>query len=468
MYFLQKPVIIFGFVFFLFTSVWSQNLDMWQKLIDVAENNLVSIEYYEEINSSESISQVNKIKRSLTGIIVDSSGLIMTSTAIYRTVLDFSGSSHFGPAHPPKDIKIKLKSGEAIDAVFVGKDDDKNVAFIKSEDPLPNSGIKFTDEKEYKIGHKIFVVYQLGEKYNFQLMILEKAINSIIPGPTKKLLTDIGQQSISFGLVFNESGNTLGILYRASQRNTLRYGYGSRQPGYAEIILPQSFKSLIENPPKFKKKNTERKKWLGINMQPFTRSLARYFNEEQLTGILINTILEGSPAEQAGLKVGDILTNFNGHKLKAEKNLDLSSLRNFVRESVDETVEAKVWRKGKILTLKINLTAVPISQYLADEVSNESLGFSAKELTKDIIMAKQLDYDTDGVWVSRVERAGWADLSGLHVGDLLLKVDDQDLQSIDQLDTFLGRFENEKPEYISFFIKRHSETRFLFIKTNFN
>ena len=246
------------------------------------------------------------------------------------------------------------------------------------------------------------------------------------------------------------------------------YNYSQKQTGFGEIIMPESFKNLIKNPPKFEKKNTDRKKWLGINMQPFTRALANYFAADQLQGILISTIIDGSPADIAGIEIGDVITKFNGQKIAAEETADLSILRNLVRESGEETIEAEIWRKGKIKKVSINLTAVPISQYLADEVSNQRLGFSAKELTKDIIMAKQLEYDTNGVWVSRVERAGWADLSGLNVGDLLLKVNDQDLQSIDQLDEYLGRFEEEKPDYISFFIKRHSETRFLFIKTNFN
>ncbi|NOG44758.1 MAG: PDZ domain-containing protein [Calditrichaeota bacterium] len=464
----RKSALILGLVFSLSTSLWSQNEDAWQKVKNIAEKNLVTIEYYEEINSTESISQINKIKRSLSGVIVDSSGLIMTSAAIYKAKLDFSRSSHYGPAHPPKDIKIKLAGGKSVNAVFVGKDDDKNIAFIKANKPLDSNGLKFFTQSDNFIGQKIFVVYQLKEKYNFQLMVLEKSINSIIPGPPKKMLTDIGTQSIKFGLVFDKTGSNLGIIYQVSSASSMPYNYSSRQAGFGEILTPESFNALIADPPKFKKKNTDRKKWLGVNMQPFTRSLASYFNEDDLTGILISTILEGSPAEKAGLKIGDVLTEFNGTKLQAEKNTDLATLRNLIRESDDETVNVKIWRKGSIKSLKINLSTVPISQYLADEISNERLGFSAKELTKDIIMAKQLEYDTDGVWVSRVERAGWADLSGLHVGDLLLKVDDQDLQSISQLDTFLGRLEKEKPAYISFFVKRHSETRFLFIKTNFD
>ena len=225
---------------------------------------------------------------------------------------------------------------------------------------------------------------------------------------------------------------------------------------------------LIKNPPRFKKKETSRKKWLGVNMQPFSRKLARYFKVDSLQGILINTILDDSPAKKAGLKSGDVLIEFNDHKLSAEKNSGLQYFRNLVREFDGEEVVFKIWRNGKIKKLEIELAEIPISQYLADEISSELLGFSAKELTKDIIIAKKLEYDINGVWISRIERAGWADLSGLQIGDLLLKIDNEDLQNIEQLNNYLIQIEKEKPQYINFFIKRRSETRFLFIKTNFN
>jgi serine protease Do len=459
---------LLGISLMLICPLFAQDFSNWQNIKDRAENNLVSIEYYEEIQSAESISQINKIRKTLSGVIVDSAGLIMTSSTIFRAKMGFSASSHYGPAHPPKDIKVRLKSGESVNAVFVGKDDDKNIAFIRTAKPLGKAVDFYTKKLTKKIGQKIFLVYQLGEKYNYQIMILERVINSIIPGPPDKLLTEIGTQNISFGLVFDPDGKNIGILYSTAAGFSAPYNYAPRPSRFGEVILPETFSGLINDPPTYKKKNTTRKKWLGVNMQPFTRQLARYFNAEKYNGILINTVLKGSPAEKGGLQVGDVLLQFNGIKLKSEKNADLAVLRNLVRESGEESVEVKVLRDAEIKSFKIKLTAVPISQYLADEVSNELLGFSAKELTKDIIMAKQLDYDTNGVWVSRVERAGWADLSGLRVGDLLVKIDNDDLQSIHQLDTFLNRFEKEKPSYVSLFVKRQSETRFLFIKTNFN
>ncbi len=119
------------------------------------------------------------------------------------------------------------------------------------------------------------------------------------------------------------------------------------------------------------------------------------------------------------------------------------------------------------MDIPVELGEAPISSFLADELSNTLLGFSVKELTQDIIIVKQLDYDTEGVWVSRVERAGWADVAGLQVGDLLLKINEQLISSLDDLKKYFSKIEQEKPEYISLFIKRGPDTRFLFVKTEF-
>ena len=117
--------------------------------------------------------------------------------------------------------------------------------------------------------------------------------------------------------------------------------------------------------------------------------------------------------------------------------------------------------------VKVQLGDTPISQYLADEVSNSLLGMSVKELTQDIILAKQLDWETEGVWVSRVERAGWADVSGLQIGDLILKINSQKISGLDDIKQIFDSIETEKPEYLSLFIQRGTDTQFLFIKTNF-
>lgn len=452
----------------IFNFLNAQANDTWQKVYQKAQDHMVQIEFYEEIESTESISNGSKIKRSLSGVVVNKNGLIMTSSSIYKAGLDFSGAMTFGSQKPPKDITILLESGEKIKATFVGKDDDKKIAFIKANETANLQSFSFKEDYMPNIGDRLFVVYQLDEIYNHQIVVLEQRINSILINPIKKILTEIyDSKSITFALVFNESADAIGVIYGSDQSNRFGYGYQVEHKALSEIYLAESFIPLIKNPPRFSAKETSRKKWLGVNMQPFTEKIANYYKAEGVKGILINTILENSPAEKAGLKIGDVLVEFNGQELVAEKNTDLQIFRNLVREFNGEKVKVKVWRNGAVQTINIELADTPISQSLAKEVSNERMGFSVKELTKDIILAKQLAFDINGVWVSRIERASWGDLAGLQVGDLILKVNNIDLVNLDHMNSFFKEFEEKQPDYVSLFVKRNNETRFLFVKTNF-
>jgi serine protease Do len=302
------------------------------------------------------------------------------------------------------------------------------------------------------------------------LVLNERRINAKIKVPNLKYLCENQSGTLSnFGLVVDTKGNGLGVLMPpngAATQRTFDF-HDPHHPVHAEILAYQSFKELIQNPPVYKKKETSRKKWLGINMQPFTRDMANYYGAPEIKGVLLNTILKNSPAEQAGLQVGDVLTAVNNVEVAAERNNDLQVFRNLIREQKEETAVLKVFRNGKIIDIKIELGDIPIGQFLAEEVSNAALGFSVKELTKDIILAKQMDFDTEGVWVSRVERAGWSDIAGLMIGDLILKLDNNPITGLEEIRNLFAQFDEKQPEYISIFIKRGAETQFLFIKTNY-
>jgi C-terminal processing protease CtpA/Prc len=69
--------------------------------------------------------------------------------------------------------------------------------------------------------------------------------------------------------------------------------------------------------------------------------------------------------------------------------------------------------------------------------------------------------------VSKVERAGWVDVAGLSVGDLILQINDKPVSNLETVKECFQEIENEKSDFLSFFIKRDSGTQYLFVKTNF-
>ncbi|HEM48997.1 MAG TPA: PDZ domain-containing protein, partial [Caldithrix sp.] len=448
-------------------NVWAG----WDSKVKKIQDKIVIIEYFEQIISFEAIVEKERAKKQITGIVVNDSGLIMTSSSIFKANLEFNSVfSMFGQAEKPTDIRVKLHNGNSLPAEFIGKDDDKELAFIRLNKPEGIKPLKFKDKSNLKLGSEVLIIQHLPEDFNYEFIVYPRRINSIISKPQKKYLCENNIKALShFGLVLNEDGDAVGIINSEKRMPEISFDVPElafNQP--VEIVLYDMFSELVDDPPVFKEKDTARKKWLGIYMQPFDRKMAAYYKNDDLKGVLVNTIITDSPAENAGLLAGDIITAIDNVEVAAEKDSDLEEFRKLIREQKDSNVIFKVFRDTKLFDVKVELGATPISQYLADEVSNETLGLSVKELTQDIILAKQLDWEMEGVWVSKVERAGWVDVAGLSVGDLVLQINDKSVSNLDSVNECFQKIENEKPDYVSFFIKRDSGTQYLFVKTNFD
>ncbi len=443
----------------------------WSKIYNRFEDKIVLVSYYEPIASFEDIKDKERIKRYLTGIVVRPDGLILTSSRIFPANIEFSSSLRtFASAKMPTEIKVKFSDGQEKSARFVGKDDDLGVAFIQLKESAKLEVVKFKKVKSLAIGTPILVLQHLPRMYDFTLSIVERRVNARIKkNQTRYYFEDNFVGLGDLGLVLNWKGEALGIYLKQGRRSmsrlSLEMGGGSSR--LAEITVFDRFARLIQKPPVFRQKETKRKKWLGVYIQPFNRDLARYFGQSDLKGVLVNTVIKNSPAESAGLLPGDVITQVNGKDVQAEEDSDIADFRQLIRNLEQDTIVVRVFRQNHYLGKKVNLRGSPISQYLAEEVSNEDLGFSVKELTRDIILAKNLEPQTSGVWVSRVEQAGWADVAGLQIGDLLKAIDDHPLQTVNDVREVFKKISQEHPAVIKLFIERQGRTRFLFIKTKY-
>lgn len=441
----------------------------WDKVIDKIRDKIVLIEYYEQIITSEAIVERERVKKRLTGVLVDDDGLIMTAADIFPANLEFSPSANFfDQPSKPTEIRVKFEGKELEPAEFIGKDDDKKIAFIKLLKKPGVTPIRFLANAKLRLGSKILILQHLPRQYDYELIISERLINSILSKAPEKYLCENSLKSLSdFGLVLNPKGQAIGILDAPDDLSGNAFNLPEMENQPAEVVLYNTFARLISDPPLFREKETTRKKWLGIYMQSFNREMAHYFHVPDMSGVLVNTVLEDSPAAQAELQAGDIILAVNDQKIRAEKDSDLERFRDLIREQEDSNVWLRIFRNGQYFDKLVVLGDTPISQFLADEISNPLIGLSVKELTQDIILAKQLDWDAEGVWVSKVESAGWADVAGLQIGDLILKINERKVSGLEDFREIFKNLEGEKPEYLSLFIRRRTDTQFLFIKTNF-
>jgi serine protease Do len=449
--------------------------DEWPKSLDKISGSLCLVEYYQPIVDFGEMEEQGRIKRNLIGILVSDDGLVVTTDQIYKANLDIlQPGSYYGMRQQvPENITVAFDRKKPLKATFLGKDEELNLAFLKieQESQLP-SPVQFDTRADFRLGERIFILEFLGDDYDNELFISQLNINGLQKKPRLKILTSGSDQSLSAGgLVVDAKGKAVGIVTRSSAGAKMRdysfHDFGGASSNLTEISLAKQFAPLFKNPPVMSETgNGGGKSWIGVQMQILTDDMAEYWNLNGTQGIIVNGVLSDSPAEKAGLQVGDIITKIAALDFNNDDRENLEIFRNYVRNLPEGPVELEVYRSGKAIMITVGLESAPKSQHLAEEYSDDRIGLSVKELTRDFILSNDLEFDTQGVWVSRIEDAGMASLGGVQLNDMIIRINDRPVGSLDDFRGELNRVLEEKPEYFELFVHRDGRTRFLFVNTN--
>ena len=448
------------------TSIWPEN-------ISALQTGICLVEYFQPQFEMSEIKDKSRIKKKITGVLVNTEGLVITSDVVYPANLDIVESSmiYISTQPMPEDITISFKRDQKLKARFIGKDEELRIAFIEiiDSDSLPNP-VLFKDENSFEVGDPLYLIQHLNGRFDFEKIVTAHNINSIIEKPKRRLLTTSKVAPLSAGgLAVNGKGAAIGVVYR-SESYYSHYEYSFDDPSMGQslfqIVPAGQFLPLFENPPRLvTQKEGSGKSWLGIQMQILTKDMAAYWDLKEKNGIIINKVLPGSPANKAGLKPGDIILSFGNLQISSydKKNLDI--LRDYVRNLPEGNIPARILRDKKSMELSIYLESAPKSRFLAEEYSDEFLGLGVKELTQDYIINNDLEFDTEGVWVSRIEDAGAASLGGIDINDFILSINDEEIKSLEDFTDSTKDLKESEMEYIQVFLKRQGKTRFIFIKT---
>jgi serine protease Do len=446
--------------------------DTWPRNLDHLKKSMCLVEYYLPQPETNEIKDDTRIKQKITGILVNDKGLVMTSDIIFPANIDIVAQNRFFAQiqSPPEDITVSFKNDEKLKATLVGIDEDLRLAFVRINKPedLPDP-VVFDTGLKLRTGDQIYLLQHLNGQYDNELITTAQNINSLIEKPWLKWLTVATINPLSAcGLVAGPDGEPAGVVFR-SDGMALGMQYEVDMSYSAALLtelLPASlFRDLIKDPPKLERQvSGTGKSWLGIQMQVLKSEMADYWGLDTLRGIIVIRVMPNSPAEQAGIRIGDIITRMGDLRVEGEDDRTVDILRNHIRSLPEGPVPVTIWRDGHPMDKTVVLESSPKSQFFAEEYSEEQLRFSVKELTQDIILQSDLDFDTEGVWVSRVEEAGAASLSGLMVDDLILSIDGHKIRNLDEFKQEMKRSLVSKPALIEFFIKRRDNTLFIYIK----
>ena len=158
--------------------------------------------------------------------------------------------------------------------------------------------------------------------------------------------------------------------------------------------------------------------WLGVSMTDLTPQRARELGLDVAAGVLVDEVVDGSPAEKAGLRPGDVVTSFNGRPTP-----DGRRLRNAIAFTAPGTVaEVDVMRGGKERTVAAEVADLYESRLAAvGGMSFQELGVGVRTVTP--VIARELGYrGVEGVQVVEITPGSPAADAGLEAGDIIVSV----------------------------------------------
>ncbi|PID40360.1 MAG: peptidase [Proteobacteria bacterium] len=347
-----------------------------------------------------------------SGVIISDGGYILTNNHVVEDATD---------------VTVTLADKTAYPAQVVGLDPKTDLAVLKVEAREPFPAAVMGNSEQLKVGDWVVAIGNpFGLNHTVTSGIVSAKGRVIGAGPYDDFIqTDASiNPGNSGGPLFNMNGEVVGI-------NTAIIPQGQ---GIGFAIPVNTAKPLI---PQLVSDGEVTRGYLGVSIQTITHELAEALNIKDRQGALVADVTPGSPADESGIKRGDIITAFNGKAVK-----DSHDLPTMVAATpVDEKATVRVLRDGKIRQLTVKVGRLPSEQAAHGKDARPAKGkwgMRLRDLTPQ--MAHQYDLQTDqGVLVSGVRPGSPADEAGIRQGDVIMEVNRQSVESVDDVKENIGK-----------------------------
>ncbi len=198
--------------------------------------------------------------------------------------------------------------------------------------------------------------------------------------------------------------------------------------------------------------------WLGVYIQDLNDATARALGLDTRDGALIGDVVKDSPAEKAGIKIGDIIIIFDGKDISGS-----SQLKNVVSSSTPgKRYQVELLRDGRKKKYYITLEELPGDPQTLTRVDrsyDSKLGFRVEDVTAHLRQEHNLMDNTSGVLVTDVERMSAAYSAGLRSGDIIVRVGRKNVDNVESFYALLN--EETRGNMLMFLVKRGDISRFM-------
>ena len=273
-----------------------------------------------------------------SGVIVSSNGYILTNHHVVVAA---------------DEIQVALADGRTLPARVVGADPETDLAVLKiNATDLP--AITFAQPESLKVGDWVLAVgnpFGVGQTVTAGIVSALGRTHLGINTFENFIQTDAAiNPGNSGGALVDATGNLVGVNSAIYSRTGGSQGIGFAIPvSIARQVMEQIIKT-----------GSVTRGWVGIEVQDLSPELADSFGLKTIEGALIAGVLKNGPADNGGVRPGDILLMVDGNKV-----IDSASLLNLIADlNPGVNAQLKVTRKQKQLDLKIQVGRRPMQRTL--------------------------------------------------------------------------------------------------------
>jgi serine protease Do len=375
-------------------------------------------------------------QRSLgSGFIIDGDGSILTNNHVVENA---------------QKIVVKLSNDQEYEAKVIGRDAKTDMAVIKIDAKTALSAASLGDSDGLEVGEWVVAI---GNPFGLDSTITSGIVSAkgrhIGQGPYDNFIqTDASiNPGNSGGPLINLRGEVIGINTAIFSRTGGNMGIGFAIPiNLAKELLPQ-----------LRGKGKVTRGYLGVLIQKVTPEIAESLGMERGYGALVANVSKDGPAEKAGVKVGDVIVEFDGKEVKESGDLPII----VARTAVDKKVRMKVLRDKKEISLNVAVGELKDEEIVASAPEKGELGMTVQKLTPQL--AENLGLDKpDGVVVTAVEPGSAAEEAGIRRGDVIVEVDRKPVRGVEDYRKAIAG--SRKGRGVLFLVRRGESTLFLALK----
>jgi serine protease Do len=375
-----------------------------------------------------------------SGFIIDPAGYIVTNNHVV------DGAT---------EVSVTLTDGSKYKAKVIGRDAKTDLALVKIDAGHALPYVAFGDSDTAHEGDWVIAV---GNPYGLGGTVTAGIVSAhgrdIHSGPYDDFLQiDAAiNPGNSGGPLFNQTGQVVGIDSAIYSPNGGSVGIGFAIPSnVAKTVVAQ-----------LRDHGEVARGWLGVSMQPLTPALAKAAGLPNSNGVMVDSVVDNSPAAHASMQQGDVITGFNGKPVTDARDLAM----DVADTPSGSKAEMSVWRSGSSRTLSVTIgdeakqTKVASAATPAASVPHP-VGMSLQPLTDDAKSQLNLDANASGVLVNSVTPGSHADESGIQPGDIIERVNGAKVTSPDQVVGAISDAEQQNRQAVSLLVMRDGQTSYL-------